>query len=864
MQAFTNLSSKNRTFAACVAKRHTPRAASPSGILYTTIKVIYPTKMSNQPVFWLQVRKDYISDNFESLVYYLRNYNYSAETGNPDYDSTLDCMRELCDEIADSLRTTPIGQPLQLPGSPEFALRLIGSTLLASKAASRPLHSLMLAFCSLLLHLDIKVDNHRIYKIIIDCLSNRNITSLGFNWENISSRTDARFNANFLALAFCRSTFGVSDDNTPVYFAENHGLLMIPPHGLPAISTLNCCDYKQGKSEAKFIIPEYVNILHGKSEKLAVDTFADLAVTCRRMLDEAAAMKSSLPVEPKSYAYDEVLPVRITRKRGSLVVARTIDHGYVPVEGKLFIDFECRTDRPSPSKLRDMLTEGDILLVHLSREDGYAFETHTAFEDYYRYFTAQFANTVVDAIAFGKYPKGTKWFTAQGFRICVDYAKANELDEDTRDAFIECFDNRQPTRLRLYAEPSRLDAEQFNVYAAPDDDFACQWTTAPEPFTLADADISLIRSYLDYSARIAMEIPTQANFSAIDANLCYPLVHLFHRLAMDNDTNTRYRYVFGLTAAIMADICNMPQYRVLLISEMDYLAQLAAFAANADPTTLSIPEGLKNTETANTRRQIVETLKQYRRPNNLSLTTQATNRVFKYGEQEILQKVQALVLASNNLIGILDIDELDNIKRVTSRLLGMAEEYESIVTSRTFFGRENQALEFKTTLVYPPARLRRTTTVSPEPETQKWVILRTVCGFLNSRCGGDLLIGVNDAGYASGLADDISILYKMELIGHADMDHYINYIQNLLDTAFCEKGSSGFNKDIPRAHIEVSADSNAEGREVVRLHIRPYRKATVEFSDFTHRPQWVSRAYIRQNARTTPLTDAIERSLRNN
>ena len=33
----------------------------------------------NQPTFWLEVRKEYVVDNFENLLRYLRLYNYKID-----------------------------------------------------------------------------------------------------------------------------------------------------------------------------------------------------------------------------------------------------------------------------------------------------------------------------------------------------------------------------------------------------------------------------------------------------------------------------------------------------------------------------------------------------------------------------------------------------------------------------------------------------------------------------------------------------------------------------------------------------------------------------------------------------------------
>lgn len=61
----------------------------------------------NQPPFWLQIKKEYILDNFDNLTSYLWRYSYDREVVNTDYDSTLNCMKSMAEEIGDELRDTP-------------------------------------------------------------------------------------------------------------------------------------------------------------------------------------------------------------------------------------------------------------------------------------------------------------------------------------------------------------------------------------------------------------------------------------------------------------------------------------------------------------------------------------------------------------------------------------------------------------------------------------------------------------------------------------------------------------------------------------------------------------------------------------
>lgn len=67
------------------------------------------------------------------------------------------------------------------------------------------------------------------------------------------------------------------------------------------------------------------------------------------------------------------------------------------------------------------------------------------------------------------------------------------------------------------------------------------------------------------------------------------------------------------------------------------------------------------------------------------------------------------------------------------------------------FGRENEKLEFKSTIVFVPGR------IEPDVDEQLKKIIQTIASFMN-RDGGQLLVGVNDQGVVTGIRDDFKHL----------------------------------------------------------------------------------------------------------
>lgn len=807
---------------------------------------------SNQPRYWLQVKDEYIVENFDSLVNYLRNYNYDSQQLHPDYDSTLSCMQSLCAMLGEKIRRAPIYRPLELEYDNETILKLLCATILAEKAAGESMHQEVVSLCSLLLHMQVKIDLRVIFDKITACMRNQRIISTGITWDNIAPR-DGEFSLNFLVLAFTRMTFEPVVENTPTRYIEHNGTLMIPRTGALNLFVGNKEEYERGKGELQFALQDMVNIYHRSGEISESDNFSSLISAARRMDAEQLKMKPSMRVIQKDYEEDDVFPIKIVTKRGMMMIGRTIDKRYTPIEGKLLIQFY--DNRPSTRIFIEMLKEGDTLMVSKSDVDGYTFTTAESFEDFYRHYSSEFADCEVDAIYSGYFSAGTKWISREGIRLSLPRQKVDELDEESRDRLEALISMRGVAAMHLYKNPPQMDSANFNVYCQPEEDIFYDWADEmPAPFTQEDADRAMLATFMEQCSEQMVEMPEQCDYVAGDMELAASYVALFHSMGLLRKDNLRMWFLYDLAAMMISRICDMDSYHDYLEGEIDYMGQLAQFAGGTLPKCPAQLEQAPEGDTLALRRGILKALGGYKSADPAKNVVVGSEEK-RLSEEQILANVEALVKASNSLVDIIDVEETDNIKRAIAKLLGAGDEYVSILDNRTFYGKENVALEFKTTAVFPPENLRRDTTRYADPEMQKWVIMKAVCGLLNSRSGGDLLIGVNDAGYAVGLKDDINQLYREGLIYHPDMDHYITYLGNMFDMGFRELGAtgSGYDREISRKHIFISEEENSEDRSIIRVHVVPYGKKRVEFAPASWRPDWVANAYVRQNARTIPL-----------
>lgn len=147
--------------------------------------------------------------------------------------------------------------------------------------------------------------------------------------------------------------------------------------------------------------------------------------------------------------------------------------------------------------------------------------------------------------------------------------------------------------------------------------------------------------------------------------------------------------------------------------------------------------------------------------------------------------------------------EIDAIKQAIAKNLFVDDEYESIIDEESEYGEEDDTKEFKTSVVFDPSK-----TDKPNLKRQMKNILNAVCGFLNSEKGGDLYIGVNDAGEAKGMTKDVIQLYKDKHITEESIDKYRLFIEQAIENAFKDSIGPENGRDITgllvSTHIETS------------------------------------------------------------
>jgi len=141
------------------------------------------------------------------------------------------------------------------------------------------------------------------------------------------------------------------------------------------------------------------------------------------------------------------------------------------------------------------------------------------------------------------------------------------------------------------------------------------------------------------------------------------------------------------------------------------------------------------------------------------------------------------------------------------------------------YGPETQTLELKSSIIYHAESHMR-----PQPKKQGEVIMRVICGFLNSEEGGTLMLGVNKAGGACGLQND------MRYMGNVDEDYYDRYVRNMINRTL---GS------IANQCCSDCSWTTDEGYEIYVMHIKPSPELI----------RYDKVCWIRQGTETRPLAE---------
>lgn len=828
-----------------------------------------------QPKFWLQVRSEYIFENFEALTNYLRAFHYydSTEAENFEFNSTLECMRSMSEGFADRSFATPFYKKVEFDRPLSEIVQVMCASILAAYKAGQTLHKVIIGLIDIILKSDARCPSDvtvRLVKVVMNCIKGSKLLSPGFSWKEVDNQINS---FDLLASRLSQITFKEDSTIAPNDWLciDNKGLITITPANQLYIAAMNTKQYNEALQHSQLsdflTLPDLLKVQTHKNDFKRYSDFDRLFAATETLLRSLEHVRPAPIVKKKEYGPEDEFIVKVVHKIGYKIVAESVDSAYETIAGNVYVDVN--DNRPSKNAVLNAITVGKYLLVKRLYNNNCTFGIKESLEMDYRHYASGFANQYVEGVFLKRYSSGIEFVTRDGFHVGVATEKLEELNADERLDLDFCCENGLPVPLLMYREAPDINGAHFNLYAEIDRDTlsaAADLNKHIIRFTADEAERNMFEDFMTYWKGEAESILRgQINFIAIDPKLFIPVLTALHRISRNGLPSCRQRLSFLTAMAMVCHIMSRKNELAYIHYQREFLRQEVNFAHGDAVHKIAETTDIQDVEEIHNCAEIINILSEYRKAVPIKEETKPTPRVVSVADEPLdINKTRELVKASNSLLHLLDNAQMDGIKQFICRSLEIEDEYESILDNRTFYGVESIGLEFKSSAVFPPTNQRRYSTAVADPELQKWAILKAVCGFLNSRSGGELLIGVKDTGYACGISDDMRELCRSGRITTPTSDAYRTYIQNIVDNSFVVKGKDILAKDVTRIYVDYELEENEEKATILRVRVRPYPTGLVQFlASEGERPEGVERSYVRQSGRTVHVTPEMANAILN-
>lgn len=806
-----------------------------------------------QPDFWLEIRKEYIIENFEKLLYYIRRYQYNGEkdSGNGEFLNTCRYLVELAEELSDySLSRTFISSPeFKLSGSDMvvsdvLAYRIIVAAIIASQKIGEDKHLLIRRLLNLLVvaqkmpHTDIADD---LIYVTTNCIRKSPITNLGLTWNDIDN--PETFSPIRVLHNLSHTKFDFNGGKEALY--EGKGTIVFTENEVLA-APVNKIDFLKGELSEYLSIGKGIKILLPKRDHMKrPDSVDDIAEGMTFMTRAQGGVKTGISDTKRKYAAGSIISVRIKSSYGVKVEAESINKEYEKISGKININLLESLKYADIFQILSFFNVGRRLFVEYTPENKeFTFELKGGFNQFYFEYANQMRGETLPGVYIGDYSAGTQWLTEDGFVV-------NVMGKITKEEMLEAMEQKIPLTIRINSPKAIPGTVLINGTIVDDLElYGLEEPIIDMESYQHECFIYIFSQFIKYCDDSIPITSTDSHINEIDGSGVMEISNiLMSHQRLLSDTMPRLQCLqTALMLSIAAGDYTISAY---IRHELEYQISVARFAAGASPMSISLSHGpiLDGIPEVEKHERIISMIRNYKEPEIDHYSERITT------DENIEDTVDGLIDASNRLIGKIDDREISRIKLELARTLDVDDQYRSPDLT-TYYGVESDTLEFKTSAVCPPKNKLKGN-AEYEPETQKWAILKTICGFLNSTSGGELLLGVRDNGIASGIARDYDLLYEDRRIPEPNSDRYRTYLKNIIDNSFIAYKSRAQKKSVTTANITYNIEMNNEGLEILRIHVDSYRGDMVHFHPDCHRPEEIQESYIRTSGATVPMSHEV-------
>lgn len=751
---------------------------------------------------WLDIKKEYIDENFDAVVSYLQQYSSITDTDDTFYRTTVHLLKERMHTLIESIASAPLQEDMCKDEDLSLFCRMCGLYMLVfpeDTELRRNAYSLMLQTLLLIIH----QNETELAEMAAGILIGRAPQKQPFGWEDIKN-----FNGPALALKIIGSEpLGTGLENECWY--EEYGSIAIKD-GTLEVSAMNADETALAQLTTSIeIFNGKLKILSTKGSKVKASEANNLNAMRSFTNDFLRTMKGNgrkKKAPKRVYAEGDQATVEIIRKvsaannKYSLRV-KTIDKEYETIEGSIPLG---NTMNFYAQDFYEYFNGGNIIKATVVNAEKGIFSFDYEFKDFIIKERAPLNQTMsayIDKVipdSKGK-PKAYMW-TEQGF-VAQGYAGDTYSVGDC--VTIEITKHGEGkyygvvmTDIKDYSETT------FNLKQVKQECVKCFGSAPVEADEVHEISLETLRILSRILIGYQKQLPSPSD---------------------------RYRVLCFLK--VLAGITDNPEDTRYLSFLSDYMEALVLFAKSEYDKLQPLKfEGDSEPETVQRRKRIVQVISAY---GNDERNDELSDFIHN-DPDELIRKIATLVQSCNRIDHFISKSTQNLIKREVIKCLELDIETVTDLEEEngTYVGYENDRMEFKTSFFFPPANAKE--------RNQKLTILRGICAFLNSSTGGTLYLGVNDLGYVKGIQEDINHMEKVSNGWYQDLD---GYRRNIIDEA-----KKHWDLDI-LTHIRIKPVFKDKA---VEIKVEPYELGIVSIKD---------EAFIRINSETRRMNDNERRRI---
>lgn len=684
---------------------------------------------TNKTPLWLDLKKEYIDDNFDKLLVYLKENERNSK--DSFYQTTIELLRQRVQDLIIDLSERAIYEEEQNRPNRIFNIKLLASYLLTLPSGDLSLPAFV-ALINELRSLTPKFSD-QLCKTAMKRLMHESISNLGVKWNDISEFKPELFahhifnNANFekpLSKPLVFEKYGTSYLSSKgiylTYENREEGKLLLKT-GANSIETGNGCTLRTASSLKLKKSDE--------NDLAAMDEYVKDFI-----LSQWKSKKTKIKKRLAEYNVGDNVIVRICKiALDGTIHVETMDNNFQQMIGTI------KFEKPSivyyyTKSLHEYFKEGDYLKATVSSISNNTFSIEKQLTDFFVNDTKD--NYGIEEEMLAKLidikPGYCGWINERGVAV---YTKNNGQYSKDDLAIL---------RVKQYNTGKYWGKMDAVIISDANDD---------DELNEKEVRRDCIRDFAESTP------PPAKRKEEEDQTLLNPIVlkllfrQFFHHQKTLLKPSDRYRYLAN--AQVMAELVGDELSSSYIKFSATYLRALVQFVQNEDLSNVKL-EVEKEYESATPtliRLSVLELLKEYGKMENSPVLAR-TIEGFK-DSIPMLSRIARLVQTANSMQGILSNSSINVIKREIIKTLSLETENDADLEAESgiYLGVESGTVEFKTSMVYPANN-----DMQANQTKQTANVFRAVCALLNSQTGGTVYLGVNDQGYVVGLDNDMKYL----------------------------------------------------------------------------------------------------------